>query len=147
MLKNSLARKKELKAHLSPFRRRALRPFFVQRVRVVQPGLQTRLAMGLHRVLAFAHCAALGKEMRELCTAVRRVPLCHVYQSPSPPCKYRTAKLRERAYNLFDGDGMYLFVKPNGVKTWRLKYTYTMPSGKEGTLIIGNESMPSSQYF
>ncbi|NMX49294.1 hypothetical protein PVE_R1G0352 [Pseudomonas veronii 1YdBTEX2] len=31
---------------------------------------------------------------------------------------------------------MYLFVKPNGVKTWRLKYT--KPSGKEGTLIIGN---------
>ena len=38
-----------------------------------------------------------------------------------------------------------LFVKPNGVKTWRLKYT--MPSGAEGTLFIGNESMPSSQYF
>lgn len=31
---------------------------------------------------------------------------------------------------------MYLFVKPNGVKTWRLKYT--KPNGKEGTLIIGN---------
>jgi len=31
---------------------------------------------------------------------------------------------------------MYLFVKPNGVKTWRLRYF--KPSGKEGTLIIGN---------
>lgn len=41
----------------------------------------------------------------------------------------RTAKTRERAYKLFDGGGMYLFVKPNGVKTWRLKYT--KPSGKE----------------
>ncbi|KPB28253.1 Integrase family protein [Pseudomonas syringae pv. syringae] len=30
---------------------------------------------------------------------------------------------------------MYLFVKTNGVKTWRLKYT--KPSGKEGKLIIG----------
>jgi hypothetical protein len=66
-------------------------------------------------------------------------------KSPSPTCKYRTAKLRERAYKPFNGGGMYLFVKPNGVKTYRLKYT--MPSGKEGTLIIGNESMPSSQYF
>jgi hypothetical protein len=58
---------------------------------------------------------------------------------------YRTVQPRERAYKLFDGGGMYLFVKPNGVKTWRLKYT--MPSGTEGTLIIGNESMPLSQYF
>lgn len=31
---------------------------------------------------------------------------------------------------------MYLFVKPNGVKTWRFRYF--KPSGKEGTLIIGN---------
>lgn len=31
---------------------------------------------------------------------------------------------------------MYLFVKPNGVKTWRLRYF--KPNGKEGTLIIGN---------
>ncbi|MFW0753189.1 Arm DNA-binding domain-containing protein [Pseudomonas sp. H11T01] len=57
----------------------------------------------------------------------------------------RTAKLCERAYKLFDDSGMYLFVKPNGVKTWHLKYC--MPNGTEGTLIIGNESMPSSQYF
>lgn len=31
---------------------------------------------------------------------------------------------------------MYFFVKPTGVKTWRLRYF--KPSGKEGTLIIGN---------
>ena len=55
---------------------------------------------------------------------------------PLSDLQCRTAKTRERAYKLFDGGGMYLFVKPNGVKTWRLKYT--KPSGKEGTLIIGN---------
>ncbi len=55
---------------------------------------------------------------------------------PFSDLKCRTAKPRERAYKLFDGGGMYLFVKPNGVKTWRLRYY--KPSGKEGTLIIGN---------
>ena len=55
---------------------------------------------------------------------------------PLSDLKCRTAKPRERAYKLFDGGGMCLFVKPNGVKTWRLRYF--KPSGKEGTLIIGN---------
>lgn len=55
---------------------------------------------------------------------------------PLSDLKCRTAKPRERAYKLFDGGGMYLFVKPNGVKTWRLRYF--KPNGKEGTLIIGN---------
>ncbi|GFM52580.1 integrase [Pseudomonas cichorii] len=55
---------------------------------------------------------------------------------PLNDLKCRTAKPRERAYKLFDGGGMCLFVKPNGVKTWRLRYF--KPSGKEGTLIIGN---------
>lgn len=54
---------------------------------------------------------------------------------PLSDLQCRTAKTRERAYKLFDGGGMYLFVQ-NGVKTWRLKYT--KPSGKEDTLIIGN---------
>ncbi len=33
----------------------------------------------------------------------------------------RTAKAREREYKLFDGDGLYLLVKPNGRKGWRLR--------------------------
>lgn len=40
---------------------------------------------------------------------------------PLSDLQCRTAKTRERAYKLFDGGSMYLFVKPNGVKTWRLK--------------------------
>ncbi|KPY97747.1 Arm DNA-binding domain-containing protein [Pseudomonas syringae] len=69
---------------------------------------------------------------------------------PLSDLQCRTAKTRERAYKLFGGEGMYLFVKPSGVKTWRLKYT--KPSGKEGTLIIGKigqravvDSNPGSQ--
>lgn len=37
--------------------------------------------------------------------------------TPLSDLQCRTAKPRERAYKLFDGGGMYLFVKPNGVKT------------------------------
>ncbi len=55
---------------------------------------------------------------------------------PLSDLQCRTAKPRERAYKLFDGGSMYLFVKPNSVKTWRLRYF--KPSGKEATLIIVN---------
>ncbi|WP_122588807.1 integrase arm-type DNA-binding domain-containing protein [Pseudomonas viridiflava] len=47
----------------------------------------------------------------------------------------RTAKAREREYKLFDGDGLYLLVKPNGRKGWRLRYV--KPDGREG-LICGH---------
>lgn len=33
-----------------------------------------------------------------------------------------TAKPKEKAYKLADGGGLYLLVKPNGGKYWRLKY-------------------------
>lgn len=34
-----------------------------------------------------------------------------------PKCD--AAKPREKDYKLFDGKGLYLLVKPTGVKTWR----------------------------
>lgn len=40
----------------------------------------------------------------------------------------------EKAYKLADGGGMYLLVKPNGSKYWRLKYRF---AGKEKMLSIG----------
>lgn len=55
--------------------------------------------------------------------------------TPLSDLKCRTAKPRDRAYKLFDGGGMYLYVTPSGSKTWRLRYF--KPGGKEGTLIIG----------
>jgi integrase len=44
------------------------------------------------------------------------------------------AKPREREYKLTDGAGLYLLVKPNGRKLWRLNYAYL---GKQRTLSFG----------
>jgi hypothetical protein len=41
----------------------------------------------------------------------------------------RSAKPTDRAYKLFDGDGLYLLVQPNGRKGWRLRYV--KPDGRE----------------
>jgi len=46
----------------------------------------------------------------------------------------RKAKGRDRAYKIFDGGGLYLLVKANGSKYWRLKYRL---HGKEKTLALG----------
>jgi integrase len=45
-----------------------------------------------------------------------------------------SAKPREREYKLTDGAGLYLLVKPNGRKLWRLNYAYL---GKQRTLSFG----------
>ncbi len=34
------------------------------------------------------------------------------------------AKPKEKKYSLSDGGGLYLIVKPNGIKTWMYRYTY-----------------------
>ena len=46
----------------------------------------------------------------------------------------KQAKKKEKAYKLSDGGGLYLLVKPNGSKYWRLKYRY---AGKEKALALG----------
>lgn len=51
-----------------------------------------------------------------------------------PKCD--AAKPREKDYKLFDGKGLYLLVKPSGVKTWRMKYT--KPDGRDGLATFGN---------
>ncbi|MDP1573599.1 MAG: tyrosine-type recombinase/integrase [Coxiellaceae bacterium] len=48
--------------------------------------------------------------------------------------KVRTAKAHEKAYKLTDEKGLYLFIKPNGSKSWRFKYRV---AGKEKLLSIG----------
>ncbi|KPA87094.1 Integrase [Pseudomonas asplenii] len=48
----------------------------------------------------------------------------------------RLAKAAERPYKLFDGDGLYLLVQPNGRKGWRLRYV--KPDGREGLTSLGN---------
>ena len=46
----------------------------------------------------------------------------------------RTAKPKDTQYKLFDSGGLYILVKPNGAKYWRLKYRIF---GKEKLLSIG----------
>jgi integrase len=41
---------------------------------------------------------------------------------------------RARDYKLFDGEGLYVLVRPGGSKLWRLKYAF---DGKEKTLSLG----------
>ncbi|WP_218048861.1 Arm DNA-binding domain-containing protein [Curvivirga aplysinae] len=36
--------------------------------------------------------------------------------------KIKAAKPKEKPYKLADGHGMYLDIRPNGSKYWRLKY-------------------------
>ena len=46
----------------------------------------------------------------------------------------KQAKPREKQYKLFDGGGLYLLVKPNGRKYWRLKYRI---HGREKVMALG----------
>ena len=46
----------------------------------------------------------------------------------------RTAKPRERLYRLNDRDGLYLEVKPNGVKAFRYRFKL---GGKESMMGLG----------
>jgi len=46
----------------------------------------------------------------------------------------RNAKPAPKPYKLFDGEGMYLLVQPDGGKYWRLKYRF---AGREKLLALG----------
>ncbi|AYD44701.1 tyrosine-type recombinase/integrase [Yersinia rochesterensis] len=50
--------------------------------------------------------------------------------------KVRNAKPQEKAYQLQDGNGLYLDVRPSGVKTWR--YRYWITPTKDGRYTIGS---------
>ena len=56
--------------------------------------------------------------------------------TPLTDPKCEAAKPRDKDYKLFDGSGLYLLVKPSGVKTWRLKFT--RPDGRAGLATFGN---------
>ncbi|MEZ2739716.1 tyrosine-type recombinase/integrase [Comamonas jiangduensis] len=59
----------------------------------------------------------------------------------------RTAKAKERAYKLSDDKGLYLEVKPNGVKSWRYRFKLEKDGVlKESIFAIGNYvSAPSAE--
>ncbi|WP_175625343.1 Arm DNA-binding domain-containing protein [Janthinobacterium sp. Marseille-P9896] len=46
----------------------------------------------------------------------------------------RNAKPKDKQYKLTDSAGMYLLVKPNGGRYWRMKYYF---GGKEKSLALG----------
>ncbi len=46
----------------------------------------------------------------------------------------KNAKPREKPYKLFDGGGLYIEIKPNGSKLWRLQYRY---DGRQKLLSMG----------
>jgi len=48
--------------------------------------------------------------------------------------KVRNAKPSEKQFKLFDGDGLFLLVTPNGKKGWRFKYRF---GGKEKLISFG----------
>src|SRR3990167_2198562 len=48
--------------------------------------------------------------------------------------KIRSIKPRDKAYKLSDEKGLYLYIAPNGLKSWRIKYRF---AGKEKRLCIG----------
>ena len=47
--------------------------------------------------------------------------------------KIKSAKPKDKAYKLFDGEGLYLYILPTGTKSWRMKYI-SPSTKKEKTL-------------
>jgi hypothetical protein len=48
--------------------------------------------------------------------------------------KIRNSKPKEKAYKIGDGDGLFLFITPNGHKYWRMKYFF---ENRERVMSIG----------
>ena len=46
----------------------------------------------------------------------------------------RNIKPSTKTLKVFDGNGLHLYITPNGAKLWRLKYRWM---GKENTLSFG----------
>ena len=56
--------------------------------------------------------------------------------TPLSDSKCEAAKLRDKDYTLFDGQGLFLLVKKNGSKIWRMKFK--RPDGRDGLATFGN---------
>ncbi len=53
---------------------------------------------------------------------------------PLTDAKIKNAKPRPKVYKLFDGGGLFILVKPNGSKLWRLAYRH---EGKQSVIALG----------
>ncbi len=89
---------------------------------------------------AWNHCPSvrgMGVQVRvESPNSILESTLMARTTAPLTDTACRTAKPREREYKLFDGDGLYLLVQPNGRKGWRLRYV--KPDGREGLTSLGS---------
>lgn len=56
--------------------------------------------------------------------------------TPLTDTKCEAARPKDQDYTLFDGQGLFLLVKKNGVKVWRFKYK--RPDGRQGLATLGN---------
>ncbi len=57
----------------------------------------------------------------------------------------KNAKRQEKPYKLPDGNGLYLEVKPNGVKAWRYRFELRQDGvAKESVFAIGTYASPPS---
>ena len=56
--------------------------------------------------------------------------------TPLTDIKINTAKPKEKDYKLFDGGGLFLLIKKNGSKSWRMKFNKL--NGKETIATFGN---------
>jgi hypothetical protein len=54
--------------------------------------------------------------------------------SPLTETALKADKPAEKAFQLVDGRGLFLFVPPSGARLWRMKYRYV---GREKLLAIG----------
>jgi len=62
---------------------------------------------------------------------------------PLTDTQCRTAKPKDKPYKLTDGNGLYLEVKPNGVKSWRYRFELIVDNKrKESVFAIGNYVIP-----
>lgn len=53
---------------------------------------------------------------------------------PLSDIKIRTAKIKEKDYKIFDGEGLFILITKSGGKLWRLKYRY---NNKEKSIALG----------
>ena len=53
---------------------------------------------------------------------------------PLTDAQIRAAQPREKALKLFDADGLFLLLHPNGSRYWKMKYRF---AGKERKLSCG----------
>jgi len=67
------------------------------------------------------------------------------YTKPLSELEIKKATPSEKVYTLFDGQGMFLEIMPNGKKYWRLKYQFNSKTKKKGLGVYPNISLKEAR--